>query len=142
MPMCKCTWRLWRRLVERKKLKNIRYFASSKLSYEELWEVVFDYVDKKYDIDKFKKIFVSGDGATGIKNYKNCFPNAKFVLDTFHYIRRHLNYIFKEILHQYDELTLPITKSFLGIKSAFIDTIFYSYCCTSIENFEEIRFWI
>ena len=42
----------------------------------------------------------------------------------------------KEILHQYDELTLPITKSFLGIKSAFIDTIFYSYCCTSIENFE------
>ena len=126
--------------VKRKKLKNIRYFASSKLSYEELWEVVFDYVDKKYDIDKFKTIFISGDGASGIKNYENCFPNAKFVLDTFHYIRRHLNYIFKEILHQYDELTLPITKSFLGIKSAFIDTIFYSYCCTSIENFEEIRF--
>ena len=82
--------------VKRKKLKNIRYFASAKLSYEELWEVIFDYVDKKYDIDKFKKIFVSGDGATGIKNYKNCFPNAKFVLDPFHYIRKHLNYIFKD----------------------------------------------
>ena len=39
--------------VKRKKLKNIRYFASSKLTYEELWEVIFDYVDKKYDIDKF-----------------------------------------------------------------------------------------
>ena len=50
--------------VKRKKLKNIRYFASSKLTYEELWEVIFDYVDKKYDIDKFKKIFVSGDGAS------------------------------------------------------------------------------
>ena len=82
--------------VKRKKLKNIHYFASSKLSYEELWEVIFDYVDKKYDINKFKKIFVSGDGASGIKNHNNCFPNAKFVLDPFHYIRKHLKYIFKD----------------------------------------------
>lgn len=81
--------------VKRKKLKNIHYFASAKLSYEELWEVIFDYVNKKYDIDKFKVIFVSGDGASGIKNYTNCFPNAKFVLDPFHYIRKHLRYIFK-----------------------------------------------
>ena len=82
--------------VKRKKLKNIHYFASSKLSYEELWEVIFDYVNKKYDIDKFENIFISGDGAPGIKNYTNCFPNAKFVLDPFHYIRKHLNVIFKD----------------------------------------------
>ena len=81
--------------VKRKKLRNVRYFASSKLSYEELWEVIFDYVNKKYDIDKFKVIFVSGDGAPGIKNYTNCFPNAKFVLDQFHYVKKHLKYIFK-----------------------------------------------
>lgn len=82
--------------VKRKKLKNVRYFASSKLTYEELWEVIFDYVDNRYDITKFKVIFVSGDGASGIKNYTNCFPNAKFVLDSFHYIRKHLKYIFKD----------------------------------------------
>lgn len=81
--------------VKRKRLKNIHYFADSELTYEELWEVIFDYVNKKYDIDKFKTIFVSGDGAPGIKNYTNCFPNAKFVLDPFHYIKKHLNYIFK-----------------------------------------------
>ena len=81
--------------VKRKKLKNIHYFASSKLTYEELWEVIFDYVDKRYNIDKFKVIFVSGDGASGIKNYTNCFPKAKFVLDKFHYIKKHLKYIFK-----------------------------------------------
>ncbi len=81
--------------VKRKKLKNIHYFASSKLTYEQLWEVIFDYVNKKYDIDKFKVIFVSGDGASGIKNYTNCFPNAKFVLDPFHYMKKHLKYIFK-----------------------------------------------
>ena len=82
--------------VKRKKIKNIHYFASSKLTYEELWEVIFDYVDKKYDINKFKLIFVSGDGAPGIKNYTNCFPDAKFVLDPFHYIKKHLKYIFKQ----------------------------------------------
>lgn len=82
--------------VKRKKLKNIRYFASSKLTYEELWEVIFDYISKKYDIDKFKVIFVSGDGAPGIKNYTNCFSNAKFVLDPFHYKKKHMNYIFKD----------------------------------------------
>lgn len=80
----------------RKKLKNVHYFASAKLTYAELWEVIFDYVNKKYDIDKFKKIFVSGDGASGIKDYKNCFPNAKFVLDIFHYKGKHLSYIFKK----------------------------------------------
>ena len=82
--------------VKRKKLKNIHYFASSILSYEQLWEVIFDYVDKKYDINKFRKIFVSGDGASGIKNYTHCFPNAIFVLDPFHYIKKHLKYIFKD----------------------------------------------
>jgi hypothetical protein len=82
--------------VKRKELKNIHYFASSKLTYAELWEVVFNYVDKRYVIDKFKTIFVSGDGAPGIKDYTNYFPNAKFVLDPFHYIKKHLNYIFKQ----------------------------------------------
>lgn len=81
--------------VKRKKLKNIHYFASSKLSYEELWEVIFDYVNNRYNINKFKAIFISGDGAPGIKNYSNCFPNAIFVLDKFHYIRKHLKYLFK-----------------------------------------------
>lgn len=95
MPLCNCSWRLWRRLCKRKKLKNVRYFASAKLSYEELWNVIYDYVDKRYDINKFNTIFISGDGASGIKNYTDCFPEAKFVLDPFHYIRKHLRYIFK-----------------------------------------------
>ena len=71
--------------VKRKKLKNIHYFASAELTYEQLWEVIFDYVDKKYDINKFNNIFVSGDGAAGIKNYSDCFPKALFILDKYHY---------------------------------------------------------
>lgn len=80
---------------KRKRLKNVRNFASSKLSYEELWEVIYDYVDKKYNIDNFDYIFISGDGASGIKNFKNVFPNAIFVLDKFHF-RKAFNYIFKK----------------------------------------------
>ena len=82
--------------VKRKELKNIHYFASSKLNYEKLWEVIFNYVDQKYDINKFEAIFISGDGASGIKNYTNCFPNAIFILDPFHYKKKHLKYLFKK----------------------------------------------
>ena len=104
--------------VKRKKLKNVRYFASSKLTYEELWEVIFDYVNKKYDIDKFKVIFVSGDGAPGIKNYTNCFPHAKFVLDSFHYIRKHLNYIFKNDIENFPVYLLTGTILFSFFQEA------------------------
>lgn len=81
--------------TKRKQLKNVRNFASSILSYTELWEVIYDYVDKKYDIDKFDYIFVSGDGALGIKDYINCFPNAIFVLDPYHYHHKGLNLVFQ-----------------------------------------------
>ena len=39
-------------------------------------------------------MFISGDGASWIKQYTECFTNAIFVLDKFHY-RKALNYIFK-----------------------------------------------
>ena len=74
--------------VKRKELKNIHYFASAKLSYEELAEVIYDYIDKKYDIYKFKRIFVSGDGLIASKKLNDIFPNSKFVFDPFHYRRK------------------------------------------------------
>ncbi|MDE5539687.1 MAG: UPF0236 family protein [Bacilli bacterium] len=79
---------------KRKVLKNARHFASATLNYRELWDVIYDYVDKRYDIDKIKFLFVSGDGASGIKDYRDVFPNAIYVFDKFHY-RRDLAYLFK-----------------------------------------------
>ena len=84
--------------VKRKKLKNVKNFATAKLSYSDLWEIIYDYVSQKYDIDKIDYIFVSGDGANGIKEYSNVFPNAIFVLDKFHYKKKYLSYIFKDNL--------------------------------------------
>lgn len=92
---------------KRKVLKNARHFASSNLSYRELWDVIYDYVDKKYDIDKIKYIFVSGDGAHGIKDFKDVFPNAIYVFDKFHY-RRDLKYLFKQ-----DTFTLNLADNYL-----------------------------
>lgn len=82
--------------TKRKKLKNVRNFASSILSYAELWEVIYDYADKRYDLDKFDYIFISGDGASGIKDYTNCFPDAIFVLDPFHYWNKGINLVFQD----------------------------------------------
>ena len=79
---------------KRKILKNARHFASATINYRGLWDVIYDYVDKRYDIDKIKFLFVSGDGASGIKDYKDVFPNAIYVFDKFHY-RRDLAYLFK-----------------------------------------------
>ena len=87
-----------KKLVKRKKLKNVRNFATAKLSYSDLWEIIYDYVSHKYDIDKINYIFVSGDGAKGIKEYSNVFPKAIFVLDKFHYKKKYLSYIFKDNL--------------------------------------------
>ena len=86
------------KMLKRKKLKNVRNFATAKLSYSSLWEIIYDYVSQKYDIDKIDYLFVSGDGAKGIKDYSNVFPNAIFVLDKFHYKKKYLSYIFKDNL--------------------------------------------
>ena len=80
--------------VKKKELKNTHYLASSILKTEKLWNEAYKYLDRKYDLDKIKFLFISGDGASWIKQYLECFPNAIYVLDKFHY-QKHLRYIFK-----------------------------------------------
>lgn len=79
---------------KRKQLKNVKNFATTN-SYEDLWEVIYDYCDKRYDLNKFEKIFISGDGASGIKAYDNVFPEGTYVLDPFHF-KKDLKYLFKK----------------------------------------------
>ena len=81
--------------VKRKVLKNVHNFASAKLSYRQLWDIIYDYISKRYDIDKVEYIFVSGDGALGIKDYIDVLPSAIFVLDKFHYSKC-MKYIFSD----------------------------------------------
>ena len=81
--------------VKKKQLKNTHYLASSILKTDKLWEETYNYIDKKYDLDKVNTIFISGDGGPWIKGFDVAFPNAIYVLDPFHYFNKKLAYIFK-----------------------------------------------
>lgn len=80
--------------AKRKVKKNTHYFASAKLTYENLYDVVFEYIDSHYVIDENVTIFISGDGGKGIKTYDVAFPTAIYVADRFHY-KKKMKVIFK-----------------------------------------------
>jgi hypothetical protein len=82
--------------VKKKQLKEQHYIASSILKTDKLWNETYKYLDKKYDLDKEPTIFISGDGGPWIKGYDEAFPNAIYVLDSFHYFNKKLSYIFKK----------------------------------------------
>lgn len=93
--------------VDKKQLKNTPYISSFILKTNLLWNETFKYLDQRYGLEKIKYLFISGDGASWIKQYVECFPNAIYVLDKFHY-RKSLNYIFKR-----DSLITDIADSYL-----------------------------
>ncbi len=68
---------------KRKVLKNPRYLGGIRDS-EELWLEVSQYIDDTYDVDKIETVYISGDGASWIKQGLNWIGNSKFVLDKYH----------------------------------------------------------
>lgn len=68
----------------RKALKNRRYFGGVYKESEDLWLAVTEYIDKQYDIDVIDTIYISGDGATWIREGLNWIPKSRYVLDNYH----------------------------------------------------------
>ena len=68
---------------KRRVLKNTRYFGGI-CNSEELWLEVSQYIEKVYNTEKVETIYISGDGATWIKQGLNWIPKSKFVLDDYH----------------------------------------------------------
>lgn len=97
--------------VKKKELKEQHYISSSILKTDKLWEEAYNYLDKKYDLNKEPTIFISGDGGPWIKGYDIAFSNAIYVLDPFHYFNKKLAYIFKK-----DTLLTTIADSYLRNK--------------------------
>ena len=78
--------------IRNKKLINKQIFASINYSYI---QKCLDYIYEVYDVDKFKTIYVMGDGANWIKSLRESFRfnkdvNVIYALDKFH---------FKQALH-------------------------------------------
>lgn len=82
----------------RNKLLNVRYFTGAKQSSEELWLDVAKYIEEAYNSETIRKIYISGDGASWIKEGLNWIQKADFILDKFHlakYVRlatAHMDY--------------------------------------------------
>ena len=69
------------------RLKNVRYFSGMHKDNEELWQDVIDYIDTVYDYGSIEKIYVSGDGASWIKNGAAYVNKGVYVLDKYHLIK-------------------------------------------------------
>jgi hypothetical protein len=80
---------------KRRALKNRRYFGGVYRETEELWLEVSEYIDKQYDMDVIKTIYISGDGASWIRQGLDWIPGSRFVLDGYHLKK----YIIKATAH-------------------------------------------
>ena len=80
--------------IQNKRLMNKQIFASVDYTYI---QNCLDYIYDVYDVDKFKTIYIMGDGATWIKSLRESFRfnkniNVIYALDKFHF-RQALHHI-------------------------------------------------
>lgn len=72
---------------QRHRLVNPHYFSgtySEREGNSHLWEEVYAYIERKYDLDHVKKIFLNGDGGAWIKAGRKTISGLTYVLDEFH----------------------------------------------------------
>lgn len=86
-----------RKLVSKNRyeLINKRVFSGVYSSSEDLWLEVADYIDEAYDMENIEKIYLSGDGASWIKQGIGWIKNSEYVLDRFHLSK----YVKKAVAH-------------------------------------------
>ncbi len=106
----------------RYELKNVRYFTGHYSNNEELWLQVADYLDEAYEMEKVKRIYLSGDGAKWIKEGLNWIKGSQYVLDGFHlakYVRiaiAHMPECYNETIWKYiDNLDKKSVKETLDL---------------------------
>ena len=73
---------------KRTKLCNKKHFGGVYTKrIDDLWEEVLTYLNKIYDLDKVKNIYILGDGANWIKTGLEWLPRSINVLDKFHLMK-------------------------------------------------------
>ena len=71
------------------------------MSKETLWDYVYALCAEKFDMERVGKVYIYGDGAAWIQGGLAVFPNAAYVLDTFHYKKRMRSLFSGEVGSQY-----------------------------------------
>jgi hypothetical protein len=77
---------------KRHRLKNPHYISGiyEGSSREQIWWEAWEYIQSQYDEDKLERIYLSGDGASWIREGLEFLPNAVFVLDKYH-LQKYVN---------------------------------------------------
>lgn len=86
----------------RRELVNSFYFGGlypGKEGNERLWRNVQDYINKTYDQEKLKRVFISGDGAPWIKSGTDYVDKALFCADKFH-LMKYINHAATQALDE------------------------------------------
>lgn len=87
--------------VKRRVLKNVRYIGGDFKS-EDLWLKVAQYIDEQYEEDAIETIYISGDGASWIREGLHWIHKSRFVLDNYHmnkYIRQATAHLPDEMMY-------------------------------------------
>ena len=90
----------------RKELVNKFYFSGvypGRKENEKLWEQVQDYINKTYNTDTIKRIFVSGDAAGWIKSGVDYLDKALFCADKYH-LMQYINQAAAQIPDEKDNI--------------------------------------
>ena len=61
------------------------HFVNEKFDTKELWKSVEGYIDKRYDTEKIRKIYVHGDGGQWIRNGLEELAQTKHIMDGYHF---------------------------------------------------------
>jgi len=85
---------------KRNRLRGQHYFGGlyEGSRNEELWLDVAKYIDETYDMEFLERVYISGDGASWIKQGVNWIPKSRFVLDNYHQEK----YIHTSVVHLLD----------------------------------------
>ena len=63
------------------------HFVNERFDTKELWRSVEGYIDKRYDIENLRKIYVHGDGGQWIKNGLEDLAQTKHIMDGYHFFK-------------------------------------------------------
>ena len=63
------------------------HFVDEKFDTKELWKSVEGYIDKRYDIENIRKIYVHGDGGQWIQNGLEELAQTKHIMDGYHFFK-------------------------------------------------------
>ena len=123
----------------RNRLTNPHYFAGGYPGPENkvLAEEIYEYLDRTYELEKVKKIYLSADGGGWIKGLRDRLPGVTYVLDEFHmqkYLRKMTGHLLDSGEDARTELCRLIRK---GKKKEFAD--YADELCTYAEKENTVR---